>query len=382
MSRTITSTIRTALLEKHDNTCQSCGATGQPLELAHIVPITHGGSNEINNLAILCRNCHSLLDSFQPREAEFSFFLQSVLVDSSDYSDVVDQRLLRNGYRADLTTIRKSHDRDESLLIELKCSSFFRQGQIDSAIEQIGRYRTVESFDAAALAFPGRVSKDDQAKLEAADIEAWDLDYVATTFAKEISGLPFSGFKRLYTVVPNSGTLKVSQTLLNRLQVCIPGKVNWSEFQKVVKDIFEHLFTPPLGSPRWESTDLSKVNRRDIIFPNYAQRGFWRFLRESYKADFIVIDSKNLRGKAKKTHVLQIANYLKPHGAGMFGVIACRHGGDAGCHATIREQWAVHGKLIVLLTDSDIRAMLTAATSIGRPEDVIGQTIEELRLTM
>ena len=382
MPRTNTSAIRQALLKKFDNTCQSCGITGVPLELAHITPVSEGGSQEVNNFTVLCRDCHLLLDTFQIRGFEFNIFLRDILNANPDYSNVVVEQALGERARPDFTTTRRLKERNQSLLIESKGRSFFRQRQIEHAIAQINYYRSIASFDAVALAFPGRISKDDQAELEAANVEIWDLDYVANAFSKEIESLPFSGLKQLYSLVADSDANKVSDTLLKRLHDCIPGKEDWVRYQTIIRDVFELLFTPPLGAPIWESSDISKANRRDIIFPNYAFEGFWKFLRENYSADFIIVDTKNYKNKIKKTQVLQIANYLKPHGVGMFAIIACRKGGDSACLTTLREQWAANRKLIILLTDQDIEAMLLAAGSGGNPEDVIGQVIQEFRLSM
>lgn len=379
-----TSRIRKALLEKYDNACQSCGITDAPLELAHITPVSEGGSQEIANFTILCPNCHRTLDTFQPREVEFNIFLRDLLTANPRFSNVVVEQALGEELRAraDLTATRRLDSGNQFLLIESKSRSFFRRTQIASAIAQIGYYRSIASFDATALAFPGRISIEDRAALEDAKIEVWDLDYVAKTFSNEIPSLPLSGFKRLYSLVAGSGVARPSEALLRRLSDCTPGRDDWIEYQKLIRDIFEFLFTPPLGPPIWESSDHSNVNRRDIIFPNYASEGFWKFLRESYSADFIIVDPKNYKNKIKKAQVLQIANYLKPHGAGMFAIIACRKGGDTGCVTTLREQWAAYRKLIILLTDDDIEAMLLASGSHGNPESVIGQVIQEFRLSM
>lgn len=382
MQKTNTSTMRQTLLKKFDNTCQSCGVTGFPLELAHITPFSEGGSQEANNLTVLCRDCHLLLDTFQVREFEFNIFLRDILTANPDYSSVVVEQALGERARPDFTTTRRLKERNQSLLIESKGRSFFRQRQIEQAIAQINHYRSIATFDAVALAFPGRISEADRAKLKAAKIEVWDLDYVANAFSKEIESLPLSGLKQLYSLVADSDTIKVSETPLKRLYDCIPGKEDWVRYQKVIKDIFELLFTPPLGAPIWESTDISKTNRRDIIIPNYAFEGFWKFLRERYSADFIVVDAKNYKNKIKKAQVLQVANYLKPHGAGMFAIIACRKGGDSACLTTLREQWVAHGKLIILLTDREFEEMLLAAGSGGDPAEVIEQVIQEFRLSM
>jgi hypothetical protein len=117
--------------------------------------------------------------------------------------------------------------------------------------------------------------------------------------------------------------------------------------------------------------------------PNYAEAGFWSFLRQKYEADYIIIDAKNHTRKVKKSDVLQIANYLKSHGAGLFGLIVSRKGGDTGsCEHTLREQWLVHRKLILILDDEDIKSMLMAKSDGRRVEEILGQRIEQFRLSM
>lgn len=382
MLRTNTSSRYQALLKKYNNTCQSCGITDVPLEVVHIFPVSEGGSDDLNNMTILCHNCHQLLRTLQPREVEFIYFLRDILKANPDYINVDVERVLGERARADLTTTRKLKGRNQTLLIESKSRSFFRQRQVENTIAQIKHYRSLASFDAAVLAFPGRISKEDKSTLEAANIEVWDLDYVATTFSKQIQNLPSSGLKQLYSLVTDFDDIIDSNALLKRLYDCSSGKRDWVNYQKLIRDVFEFLFTPPLGHPIWESSDASKANRRDIIFPNYASEGFWKFLRESYNADFIIVEAKNYKNKIKKAQVLQLANYLKPHGAGMFAIITCRKGGDSACLMTLREQWSVYKKLIILLSDDDIKAMLFAAGAHGKSENVIGEIIQELRLSM
>ena len=61
----------------------------------------------------------------------------------------------------------------------------------------------------------------------------------------------------------------------------------------------------------------------------------------------------------------------------------CRKGGDkAGCETTLREQWLVHRKLILVLNDDDIEAMLVAKSDGRAPEDLVGKQIEDFRLSM
>ena len=52
---------RMAVLEKYKFKCAYCGATaldGVALEVDHIIPISKGGSNDMENLQILCKPCN------------------------------------------------------------------------------------------------------------------------------------------------------------------------------------------------------------------------------------------------------------------------------------------------------------------------------------
>jgi hypothetical protein len=172
------------------------------------------------------------------------------------------------------------------------------------------------------------------------------------------------------------------QEFIASLKACKKGKESWSEYQKLVGQILEHLFCPPLETPISELADHEGINRRDWIIPNYADQGFWNFVREKYRADYIVVDAKNYKAAISKNQVLQLANYLKIHGAGMFAMIVTRIGANNGALLTIREQWMANKKMILVVNDEDIEAMLLAKLAGGNPEKIIGQAIERLRLSM
>ena len=213
-------------------------------------------------------------------------------------------------------------------------------------------------------------------------IELWDIDYISTTFHEQIKQIKHPYFQPLFQLIFSDKRKNEEALLLQELKNCQPGRKDWSSYQKLASRILELLFCPPLKSPISELTDTAGVNRRDIILPNYASDGYWKFLRDNYAADYIVVDAKNYKEKIKKDEILQIANYLKPHGAGLFGLITCRVGGDIGCNHTIREQWMAHRKMIIVLNDEDLEAMLLARSSGGNPEDIISQKIERFRLSM
>jgi 5-methylcytosine-specific restriction endonuclease McrA len=50
--------IRQKILQKYKFTCQKCGSK-EKLTIDHIKPISKGGTDDFNNLTILCKSCNS-----------------------------------------------------------------------------------------------------------------------------------------------------------------------------------------------------------------------------------------------------------------------------------------------------------------------------------
>lgn len=376
--------VKAKLIEQYGNKCPYCGSINVDLDICHIVPTSSGGTNDIDNLTVMCRNCHASFDRHQPTEVEFIAFLTDLLQRNPRFADTeMEARISKtSSYRADITAVQHEKELRRRIMVECKRTAFFTERRLREAIAQIHAYSKAGHFDAYALAFPGRLSPELQQILASEKIELWDIDFIAGTFAEQIKDSPHSNFKSLFLSVVPVDERSQETKLLEKIKACQPGKTDWSDYQRIIGQVFERLFCPPLQAPLSESADAARINRRDFVFPNYADTGFWRFLREMYKADYIVVDAKNYKMAVGKHQILQIANYLKPHGAGMFAIIATRVGADRAAFLTIREQWMAHHKMILVLDDESLKAMLLAASSGGDATKVIGQLIEDFRLSM
>jgi hypothetical protein len=78
--------------------------------------------------------------------------------------------------------------------------------------------------------------------------------------------------------------------------------------------------------------------------------------------------------------MLQVANYLNPHGAGLFALILARADRNQAARWTCREQWVQHSKLIVGLSDEDVVQMVRTRMGGGDPAELVRQKIEDFRL--
>ena len=59
--RNVPAKVRVQVLDRDNSTCQLCGATiadGVKLHVDHIVPLSKGGTNELDNLQTLCQDCN------------------------------------------------------------------------------------------------------------------------------------------------------------------------------------------------------------------------------------------------------------------------------------------------------------------------------------
>lgn len=56
--RNVSPSTRYAVLARDRYTCQSCFATGVPLHVDHIHPVSRGGGNDPSNLQTLCAECN------------------------------------------------------------------------------------------------------------------------------------------------------------------------------------------------------------------------------------------------------------------------------------------------------------------------------------
>ncbi|GAA0406297.1 hypothetical protein GCM10010357_29090 [Streptomyces luteireticuli] len=57
---------RALVLARDRFTCQRCGARRE-LEVDHLVPVARGGTWELSNLWVLCRDCHRRKTYFEDR---------------------------------------------------------------------------------------------------------------------------------------------------------------------------------------------------------------------------------------------------------------------------------------------------------------------------
>lgn len=217
---------------------------------------------------------------------------------------------------------------------------------------------------------------------ESRDIKVWDIKNFISEFpnAKEFASNPY--LKHLYGIQLKNDPYGDLKKELGKIS---GGKTDCIKYQNIVSKIFSELFRDELNVPKLESPDSKGDNRRDIVFANYSDKCKLKLLREQYGANYIIIECKNY-GKSKigKDEILQLSNYLKPYGLGMFGILAVRNYKQIKevAKRAQMEKWAHEKKMIIFLDDNDMNTMLDNKLNSTEPIDWIFQKIENLRFSM
>jgi hypothetical protein len=370
------------LVDLYGEKCYICGRNDVPLEIDYLIPKAIGGPFNIQNLRLICQDDNAKKGNKYIREVELVNYLSDLLSKNMHYRHVQNEFIFPDSkYKADIVFQRRRGADWENVLIEVRVFPTFTNRTLLEVVTQLKLYKKFSKKHTVAFAFPGILPESDNHLIESQGIEVWDINYISSHFSNEILSTPHPLLQAIFTTFKYS---PARDNLINELKAIPSGKKNnaWLKYQNHIEKILDYLFGSVLSSPISEHADYFKINRRDFILRNYADTGFWANIRERYLADFIVIDAKNYSKKITKKEVLQIANYLKEHGAGLFGLIISRNGGDLGCYYTCREIWAMDKKLIIVLNDDDVIKMIISKASSDNPEEIIRQKIEHFRLSM
>jgi len=318
------------------------------------------------------------------RGYEFEHFVREILEHAPDIELTATPSPYGPDSGFDLSAVRDGRP----LLVQVKVTTpqtSYRFEQMIAVLNEAAeRYRELHpgTEPELALTFPGVLAKSKMTRAIRSQLTVWDGPYLSALARQfDIRVPPYVAREGSEIAkVPESESL-YTHDLLYRLEHIEPGRTGWPAYEKYCEDLLNFLFVPPLNPAIPQSRDDRRANRRDYILPNYAlDGGFWQFMRDHYGAHYVVVEAKNLRERPGKREILQVANYLNPHGTGLFALILTRREPDDTARWICREQWVQHNKLVVGINDEDVRQMVATRLAGNDPAELIRQKIEDFRL--
>ena len=83
--------VKSAVLSRDNYTCQICGKTHTRLEVHHIILRSEGGSNRMDNLVVLCKDCHAKVHT-----GELDFTKKVKSFKHSSHMNIMRKRLVQS----------------------------------------------------------------------------------------------------------------------------------------------------------------------------------------------------------------------------------------------------------------------------------------------
>lgn len=123
---------------------------------------------------------------------------------------------------------------------------------------------------------------------------------------------------------PTSDEIDLGKSFVRQLGSLSIGQAAASEYQRLVYEVFNYLFEPDLTDGEMEVSTYEGTERRDIVYINECERGFFKYIRGTYQTLFVLLEVKNV-ATVELAHVNQVAAYLGNR-LGMLGFIVTRSG--------------------------------------------------------
>jgi len=160
------------------------------------------------------------------------------------------------------------------------------------------------------------------------------------------------------------------------------GKKTWRSYEQLCERILQYLFPSDLhGWHRQARTD-DGFNRFDFVCRIKSDKAFWRFLIEHLNSRYVVFEFKNYRARIKQGQVLTTEKYLFERGLRRAAIVLTRMGLDKGASAMIQGAMREHGKLILVLDDTQICAMLRMRDRGDDPADLLFDVVDYFLLSL
>lgn len=157
----------------------------------------------------------------------------------------------------------------------------------------------------------------------------------------------------------DSDACRQSEDLKARLRHIPPGRATASDYQRLVLEILNFLFSPELIDGQPEVRTMEGTERRDIIFTNDSDESFWDYTRSEHSSLLVMFETKNVK-ELDMNAMNQTATYLGDR-LGSLGFVVTRNAPDDGAVRKAYSIWndsAPKRKVILFLTDVHLMELL------------------------
>lgn len=173
-----------------------------------------------------------------------------------------------------------------------------------------------------------------------------------------------------------------AQELIARLEALLPGREAFREFEELCVEILNYAFFPQLGVPSVQSRSDDGLDIRDAVFPIAGDQTFWQEIKRTCSTRFLVAEFKNYTESVRQREVESIQQYLYSKAMRTFGVLCSRNPPSESALLARRRAWVETDKLILLLSDDDLKDLVRAKSYGEKSTDILDAQLGEFFLRL
>lgn len=205
---------------------------------------------------------------------------------------------------------------------------------------------------------------------------------------KLISVLPYA----VDNIEPKAGflvseTLKhtnYTESLINELRLCLPGRPMAGRYEKVCQLLLENIFSEDLALWKSQQRSNNDLYRFDLLcrIKDRNEKTFWSILEKFFNSKYIVFEFKNYSEEITQKEIYTTEKYLYAKALRSVGIIIAANGYNESARWAAKGSLRENGKLIMLLDVEDLVKMNQMKMEQDDPTDFLLSKLDDLLLEL
>ena len=180
------------------------------------------------------------------------------------------------------------------------------------------------------------------------------------------------------TSVPITIDFEKGKELFDALEAVPVGKEGAVEFERLCSKCLEYVFEDELIFLGKQTQSDTGLHRFDCITKIRSTSDFWLSLVRDFRSRYVIFEFKNYKEAISQKEVYSTEKYLFPLAMRGIAILIARNGANDNAKAIARGALRENGKLIILISNCELKQLLDRKDRGDDPSDVIADAIDEM----
>ncbi len=188
---------------------------------------------------------------------------------------------------------------------------------------------------------------------------------------------PLSYFNRSEPTIALPLSISTGKRLIAELNNIPSGKEGWAGFETKCIEILEYLFEKDLTLWDKQTRTDDGISRFDLICRIVPTDDFWRTLVQSFNSRYVLFEFKNYNDGLPAGQIYTTERYLYPKALRGTSIVIARNGATGSALAAAKGALRESGKLLLIISENDLKEMLTLKDKGDSPSDFLSGKLDE-----